>query len=650
MDSLFEFANSLSNETKWHGNHNDNDGNIILKAGQLSMLYENGNLRYISTGKREIIRMIYPAVRIKGWLTIKPVISEEETDIHPDSFRIRYFCRYVTNDINFSARYTIEGNSDNSLIFKMEGEALNTFEKNRIGLCVLHPIEGCAGENCIITHTDENSETLKFPLLISPHQPFMDIKSMKWSGSGSQFTLNFSGDVFETEDQRNWTDGSYKTYSTPLSKPYPVAIHNGEKIIQQLELMVERDTVSEQDNKGKITVSVNPDIKFDLPKIGIGRSSRPEPLTDNEIGILSKLRFDHYRVDLHLFSDEWVIIAEQAANEASKLGYPLEVVLFLDENALSQSEKFIYWTHTRKPEIGAITIFHKTDSSTPDILTDKIAPLLKKALPGIKIGCGTNANFAQLNRNRPGSIHNDYICYSIHPQEHASDNLTLTENLSPQADTVESAMHFSNFKEIWVSSVNIQRRFNPNSENYETFYTGDTMPPQVDSRMMSLFGACWTAGSLKYLCGSGAREITYFETVGERGIFQGDIPSRWPDDFKTCRGMIFPLFHVFRYILKSKSFNIIKSKSSDSLKVEILSFSEDEKFKFILINYTPEVQNVNFEAISGNFTIKRLNAISFAAAASDYNWIEKAHSVPVNLNEKISLDPFSVSFFDGVKC
>jgi D-apionolactonase len=649
MDSLFEFVSSLSNETKWHGNHNDNDGNIILKAGQLSMIYSCGNLRNISGGNREIIRMIYPAVRIKGWLTIKPVISEEEADIHPDSFRIRYLCRYVTKEINFSARYTIEGNRDNSLIFKMEGKALNTFEKNRIGLCVLHPIEGCAGENCIITHTNEETENLKFPMLISPHQPFMDIKSMKWGGSGSQFTMNFFGDIFETEDQRNWTDGSFKTYSTPLSRPYPVTVHKGEKISQRIELIAEGNIFTEKNKNSNITLSIYPDIKFDLPKIGIGRSSRPEPLTDNEIGILGRLRFDHYRVDLHLFSDEWIIIAEQAANESSKLGYPLEIVLFLDENALSQSEKFIFWASTKKPEIAVIILIHKTDSSTPDILTDKIAPLLKKALPGIKIGCGTNANFAQLNRNRPLSIHNDYICYSIHPQEHASDNLTLTENLSPQADTVESAMHFSNFKEIWVSSVNIQRRFNPNAENYETFYTGDTIPLQVDSRLMSLFGACWTAGSLKYLCGSGARGITYFETVGERGIFQGDFPSCWPDVFKSCRGMIFPLFHVFSFILKSKSFNIIKSESSDSLKVDIIAFSEGDNLKFILINYTPEIQNVNFEAISGNFKIKRLNAISFAAAASDYNWIEQAHSAPVNLNEKISLDPFSVSFIDGIK-
>ena len=33
-----------------------------------------------------------------------------------------------------------------------------------------------------------------------------------------------AGDVFEIEDQRNWTDGSFKTYSTPLSLPFPVPV------------------------------------------------------------------------------------------------------------------------------------------------------------------------------------------------------------------------------------------------------------------------------------------------------------------------------------------------------------------------------------------------------------------------------------------
>ena len=34
----------------------------------------------------------------------------------------------------------------------------------------------------------------------------------------------FNGETFEMEDQRNWTDASFKTYCTPLSLPYPIKI------------------------------------------------------------------------------------------------------------------------------------------------------------------------------------------------------------------------------------------------------------------------------------------------------------------------------------------------------------------------------------------------------------------------------------------
>ncbi len=73
------------------------------------MIYENGNLRYISDGKNEIIRMIYPAVRDREWLTINPEITAETIEVNESSFRIEYKCLYNNGEINFSARYRIEG-------------------------------------------------------------------------------------------------------------------------------------------------------------------------------------------------------------------------------------------------------------------------------------------------------------------------------------------------------------------------------------------------------------------------------------------------------------------------------------------------------------------------------------------------------------
>ena len=50
----------------------------------------------------------------------------------------------------------------------------------------------------------------------------------------------------------------------------------------------------------------------------------------------------------------------------------------------------------------------------------------------------------------------------------------------------------------------------------------DNMPPQIEYRQMSLAGAAWTVGSLKYLLESGVASLTYYETVGERGFMMGD--------------------------------------------------------------------------------------------------------------------------------
>lgn len=75
-----------------------------------------------------------------------------------------------------------------------------------------------------------------FPRDISPHQPFLGVESMRWERDGGEFSLNFRGDVFETEDQRNWTDASFKTYSTPLARPFPVDVRKGERVHQSVVL------------------------------------------------------------------------------------------------------------------------------------------------------------------------------------------------------------------------------------------------------------------------------------------------------------------------------------------------------------------------------------------------------------------------------
>jgi len=105
---------------------------------------------------------------VKPLLTAEPEITHEQIHIQENSFEIKYNDHYRLADIDFRATYSIKGGSDNSLSFEIEGEALSTFQKCRIGFCLDHPVEECSGKECIITHSNGVIENATFPVNISP--------------------------------------------------------------------------------------------------------------------------------------------------------------------------------------------------------------------------------------------------------------------------------------------------------------------------------------------------------------------------------------------------------------------------------------------------------------------------------------------------
>jgi len=116
--------------------------------------------------------------------------------------------------------------------------ARSDFLRNRIGLCILHPITECAGKPVAIEHVNGSLEQGSFPRDISPHQPFFDLRSLSYevANTGISARLEMEGDTFEMEDQRNWTDASFKTYCTPLALPLPHPVKTGDRVEQSVAL------------------------------------------------------------------------------------------------------------------------------------------------------------------------------------------------------------------------------------------------------------------------------------------------------------------------------------------------------------------------------------------------------------------------------
>ena len=80
-----------------------------LRAGPLTMLYENGDLRYIRLGKQEILRRVYVAIRDHNWNTIKPLLSNVRVDIDVDRFLISFDVDNRERNIHFAWHGEIRG-------------------------------------------------------------------------------------------------------------------------------------------------------------------------------------------------------------------------------------------------------------------------------------------------------------------------------------------------------------------------------------------------------------------------------------------------------------------------------------------------------------------------------------------------------------
>ena len=75
----------------------------------------------------------------------------------------------------------------------------------------------------------------RFPELITQYMPFSNMVAMRLAddlGDAYETVIDLQGDVFETEDQRAFTDASFKTFSRPLEMPRPFKVDAGTLIRQ----------------------------------------------------------------------------------------------------------------------------------------------------------------------------------------------------------------------------------------------------------------------------------------------------------------------------------------------------------------------------------------------------------------------------------
>jgi hypothetical protein len=220
-----------------------------------------------------------------------------------------------------------------------------------------------------------------------------------------------------------------------------------------------------------------------------------------------------------------------------------------------------------------------------------------------------------LNRDRPEIALIDAVAYSVNPQIHAFDELSLAEAVAAQAEQVRSARAFSGALPIVVSPITLRPRFNAVATDPDLASTSVGLPWEVDVRQTSLFGCAWTVGSLKYLAESGAASVTYYETTGWRGLIETEAGSPMPGLFPSKPGMVFPLYHVFADASAWRGGEVVRCSSSHPLLVSALAVRRRDVLGLLVANLSAEPRQVTIAPVPpGRADVRRLDETTVQAA------------------------------------
>ncbi len=636
----------------WYGSTQPEPERHEVRAGPFTAVLEGADLRYVRLNGEMVVLRLYAAVRDQSWGTIAPVFTSYDLEKGERSFALTFAAEHVSGGeqgVDFAWQGRITGSENGIILCEMNGTARTSFWRNRIGWCVLHPM-ALAGQPVQMRSGDQTVQSW-FPEHVSPHQPFLSIDEMTHrTALGDEVSIAFAGDVFETEDQRNWTDASYKTYSTPLSLPYPVQLEAGKRVDQSVTLTARVEQIREQlgDEQAELTVTVGAASGQTLPPIGVSTAGHGKPLTDHDLALLSNLRFGHLHHVVDLTSDTWRERLKQAAGESDLLGSPLglEVVAGTDEQL---HDLFVALSGLATP-VARMAVFPDQGYTSTNAVLAAARAARDAAASTVPIGGGSRAYFTQLNRAVPSPDLLDFVTYAINPQVHAFDNASLVETLAAQPTTVASARAITGGLPVVAGPNTLLPRLNPDAVPSNEPRPAGSLPATIDVRQSSLFAAGWTMGSVRHLAAAGVEALTYYETNGWKGLIERSDHALIVPGFHSRPGIAFPVYHVFADIGEFAGADLLDVEVSDQLAIEALALAQGDRFRLLIASFKDEdaVVRVSLPGVS-DLRVRALDDQTYDLAADEPARF-RASSEPVSAVEgqlEVHLRSYAVVTIDG---
>jgi len=606
-----------------YGTHEAEEHPARLIAGRLSADLANGNLRTIRYDGIEVLRAVSYLVRDRDWGTYSPRIEDLWVEQGNGAFSVRYVAHCKGPEDSRLAISVHIAATEHELIFEASALSPTGFETNRCGFCILHPIVGIAGSPAKVEHVDGSVNETRFPDQIDPWQPFKEMRAITHQVlPGVSAECRMEGDTFEMEDQRNWSDASYKTYVRPLALPWPYQIAANEPVRQRIVLSI-RDTRSGQTTAagsaaGAIRLEPG-EHSGTMPAIGLIVTPDEAKAVLAARDLLSEIapqellfHFDPNAGHGTEALQDFAAIAALHRGQST-----LEIALPCKQSPASETAEIAEQMLAAGFRPDAIMISPSVDrqSTPPGSKWPECPPLEEiyaaahEAFAGIRIGGGMLSYFTELNRKRVPADRLGFISHCTNPIVHAADDLSVMQTLEALPFITGSVRSIYGDKPYRIGPSTIPMRQNPYGSRTMDNPSGGRIPmANRDPRHNGRFAEAFALGYAIRVLDTNIECLTLAALTGPFGLIAGKAEP-------TEEGGNRPLFNVVKLLcgLAGSSWKSCVSSRPSELLAFISRQSSDATLH--IVNLTAEERSVDIAALGsasrgGSVTLDAFGAIA----------------------------------------
>jgi hypothetical protein len=443
------------------------------------------------------------------------------------------------------------------------------------------------------------------------------------------------GDIWEMEDQRNWTDASFKTYGRPRDIPWPYTIAKGETVVQRTLLSFEGTAPGEgvpaAPRSETVEVALGVATIGELPRLALAISPEEAPHALAAAARLSQAPAEPigwYEHGAHGLGE-----LEAYAALAREIGAPMGLELVLPCKSAPAAELAEIAGLLRQARLAPASITPIQAPMTKWVLKPpeefglpgfaELYGAARKAFPGTAIGAGVTSNFTELNIDRPSLAEADYVTHATAGVIHEADDRSVMETLETLPHIFRSVRAIAGGLPYRLGPSAIGMRYNPYGKTVEANAANiRTAFAHQDPRQRALFGAAFALGYLARAAEAGLEMVCLGAPTGPFGLVyrKTAYPQPWFDDEafpSPAAAPVYPLYHPLMAAAAAKGAQVLPVRSSDEKRVLGLCYEHASKGRVLwLANLTAEPQILRLAGAEG-MAAQILDAASFATAARD---------------------------------